>query len=60
MVHALEDVDHIYRNRLERRLDHASILVRPAAEVVVGLAVFGFAYSFLVPLFGYARSVFTQ
>jgi len=58
VVRALEDVADIYRNRFERRLDHAAVLVRPAAEVVVGLAVFGFAYSFLVPLLGYTRSVF--
>ncbi len=58
VVLALEDVADIYRNRLERRLDHASVLVRPAAEIVVGLAVFGFVYSFLVPLFAYTRSVF--
>jgi general secretion pathway protein F len=51
VVDALEDIADIHRNRLDRRLDHASVLVRPFAELVIGVAVFGFVYSFLVPLF---------
>ena len=50
---ALEDVADLYRGRLERRLDRTSVLVRPVAEVVVGVAVFGFVYSFLAPLFDF-------
>ncbi len=55
---ALEDVAAIYRQRLSRGLDRCSILVRPALELVVGVAVFFVAYSFMVPLFEYANNVF--
>jgi type II secretory pathway component PulF len=53
VVDALEDVADLYRGRLERRLDRTTVLVRPIAEVVVGVAVFGFVFSFLGPLFDY-------
>jgi len=55
---ALDDVAVIYRNRLERGLDRMEVLVTPAAELVIGIAVFFFAYSYLVPLFGYANGIF--
>jgi len=55
---ALDDVAAIYRNRLERGLDRMEVLVTPLAELVIGVAVFFFAYSYLVPLFDYAGGVF--
>jgi len=55
---ALDDVAAIYRNRLERGLDRMEVLVTPLAELVIGIAVFFFAYSYLVPMFEYADGIF--
>jgi general secretion pathway protein F len=54
---ALADVAAIYRQRLSRGLDRCSVLLRPAMELVVGVAVFLIAYSFMVPLFEYANGM---
>jgi general secretion pathway protein F len=53
----LEDVARLYRRRLERRLDRFALLVRPAADLVLGVAVFGLAFSYMVPLFQYSFRV---
>jgi general secretion pathway protein F len=53
----LEDVARLYRRRLERRLDRFALLVRPAADLILGIAVFGLAFSYLVPLFQYSFRV---
>ncbi len=54
---ALEDAAEVYRRRLDRRLDRFTLLVRPAAELVLGAVVFCFAFSYLVPLFQYTSRV---
>ena len=40
------------------RPDRLDVLVRPAAELLIGVVVFAFAYSFLVPLLRSANAVF--
>ena len=54
---ALHDVARLYRRRLDRRLDRFTLLVRPAAELTLGVVVFCFAFSFLVPLFDYTTRI---
>ncbi|MHC5011411.1 MAG: type II secretion system F family protein [Planctomycetota bacterium] len=54
---ALDDMARIYRRRLDRRLDRFTLLVRPAAELVIGAVVFCFAFSYLVPLFEYTQLI---
>lgn len=56
---ALGDVARLYERRLDRRLDRFVLLVRPAAELTLGIVVFCFAFSFLVPLFDYTSRVLT-
>ena len=56
---ALDDVARIYRNRLARATDRASVVITPAAELLVGLAVFLLAYAFLAPLMDMTRRLFT-
>lgn len=48
---ALADIASIYRQRLSRGLDRFGVLVRPTAELVVGVFVFALAYAFLVPVY---------
>jgi type II secretory pathway component PulF len=48
---ALGDLAVIYRQRLWRAVDRMSVVARPIAELVVGTAVFLFAYSLVVPTF---------
>ncbi len=55
---ALEDVGNICARRFERAVDRLAVLITPAAELVVGAAVFLFAYSFLAPLFEWAEGIF--
>jgi type II secretory pathway component PulF len=57
-VVALADVAEIYRRRLARGLDRFTVLLTPMAQLVLGVAVFLFAYSFVVPLLEYAGKVF--
>ena len=57
---ALHDVARLYRRRLDRRLDRFALLVRPAAELTLGIVVFCFAFSFLVPLFDYTTRILTM
>lgn len=54
---ALDDVAHIQRERLARRLDRCTVLVRPAFELAVGAAVFAFAYAFVLPMFEFIRQL---
>jgi len=54
---ALLDVAEIYRRRLARGLDRFTVLLTPMAELVIGVAVFLLAYSFVVPLLEYAGRV---
>jgi type II secretory pathway component PulF len=55
---ALDEVAAIYTRRLDRALDRFATIVTPLAEIVVGAVVFLFAYSFMVPLYEYAESLF--
>jgi len=55
---ALDDVSAIYRQRLERAVDRVTTLVTPVAELVIGVVVFVFAYSFMVPLLENAAGLF--
>jgi len=55
---ALADVSNICARRFERAVDRLTVLITPAAELVVGAAVFFFAYSFLAPLFEWAEGIF--
>jgi type II secretory pathway component PulF len=57
-VVALADVAEIYRRRLARGLDRFTVLLTPMAQLVLGVAVFLLAYSFVVPLIEYANRVF--
>ncbi len=51
---ALEDIAQIYRGRLERAADHFVTLLRPTAELALGIVVFCFAYSYIVPMLEFA------
>jgi general secretion pathway protein F len=55
---ALDDVSQVCARRFERGVDRLSVLVTPLAELVIGGAVFLFAYSFLAPLFEWAEGIF--
>jgi type II secretory pathway component PulF len=55
---ALDDVAGICARRFERAVDRFTVLVGPAAELLIGVTVFLFAYSFLAPLFAWAEGVF--
>jgi len=55
---ALEDVADVCAARLARAVDRLTTFATPAAELIVGLVVFLFAYSFLLPLFEYAERLF--
>jgi type II secretory pathway component PulF len=55
---ALDDVGTVCARRFERGVDRLSVLVTPLAELVIGAAVFAFAYSFLAPLFEWAEGIF--
>jgi general secretion pathway protein F len=55
---ALDDVSDVCARRFERAVDRLSVLVTPAAELVIGAIVFAFAYSFLAPLFEWAEGIF--
>jgi type II secretory pathway component PulF len=56
---ALDDVARIYRNRLARATDRASVVITPVAELLIGMAVFLLAYAFLAPLMDMTRRIFT-
>lgn len=45
----LVDLAEVHRRRLDRGLDRMSVVARPVAELVVGVAVFFFAYSYAAP-----------
>jgi type II secretory pathway component PulF len=47
---ALDDVARIHRQRLMRAADRASVLITPAAELVLGAAVLLLTYSFIAPI----------
>jgi general secretion pathway protein F len=55
---ALDDVARVSVRRFERAVDRLSVVVTPAAELLIGATVFFLAYSFLVPLFEYAEGLF--
>lgn len=55
---ALEDASEVCARRFERAVDRLTVLVTPAAELLVGAIVFAFAYSFLAPLFQWAERIF--
>ena len=57
VARALDDVGQLLRRRFERGLDRFTAWLRPAAELVVGLVVFAFAYAYLVPLVRQANEV---
>lgn len=52
---ALDDVARIYRQRLARAVDRASVVITPAAELVIGIAVLLLTYSFLAPIMDLTR-----
>jgi general secretion pathway protein F len=52
---ALDDVARIYRQRLARAVDRASVVITPVAELVVGIAVLLLTYSFLAPIMDMTR-----
>ena len=53
VVDALDDIADLSRRRLGRGVERMGIVARPVAEVVVGVAVFFFAYSYVSPLLDY-------
>ena len=53
----LEDAARLYRRRLDRRIDRFTLLVRPAVELVLGVIVFVFAFSYILPLYEYANGL---
>lgn len=55
---ALDDVSNVCARRFERAVDRLSVLITPLAELVIGAAVFLFAYSFLAPLFEWTEGIF--
>jgi general secretion pathway protein F len=57
VAQALDDVGSLLRRRFERGLDRFTAWLRPCAEVVVGLVVLAFAYSYMVPLVRQANDV---
>ena len=52
---ALDDVARIYRQRLTRAVDRASVVITPVAELVIGVAVLLLSYSFLAPIMELTR-----
>lgn len=58
VAEGLTDVAAICRDRLDRAVDRLVVLVRPLAELVVGVAVFLLALSFLIPALELADQVF--
>lgn len=50
VVDALEDLADVHRRRLERGIHRMGVVARPTAEIVVGIAVFFFAYSYAGPV----------
>jgi type II secretory pathway component PulF len=58
VARALDDVAAICARRFERAVDRFTVLVAPAAELLIGATVFLFAYSFLGPLFAWAEGIF--
>ena len=50
IVEALDDVADVYRRRMERGIDRMGVVARPVAEVVIGVAVFFFAFSYIGPV----------
>jgi type II secretory pathway component PulF len=54
---ALADVAELYRQRLDRAVDHVCVMITPLGMVVVGVVVLGFALALLGPMFEFYRSV---
>ncbi len=44
---ALDDIASIYRQRLERSADRVALIAAPAAQLLVGLVVLGFALTYM-------------
>ena len=55
---ALTDVARIYRQRLERATDRLCTLIRPAAEVVLGVVVMLFALAYIFPALHFVDGLF--
>jgi type II secretory pathway component PulF len=53
----VDDIAAIYRDRLARAVDRMSVVVVPAAQVVLGVVVFAFVYGTMSPIFVVARLV---
>ncbi|MBK8976340.1 MAG: type II secretion system F family protein [Planctomycetes bacterium] len=49
---ALDDIASIYRQRLERSAERVAIIAAPAAQLIVGLVVLGFALNYMTSAFG--------
>lgn len=48
---SLEDVAHVYQQRLDRGVDRLSFFVQPLALLLLGLVVLGFAMVTLLPMY---------
>lgn len=55
---ALAEVARIYRQRLERATDRLCTLVRPAAEILLGLVVMAFALAYMFPALQFVDRIF--
>ena len=55
---ALDDIGAVYARRLERAIDRLATVVTPVAELVIGVVVFFFAYTFLIPLVQFSAEMF--
>ncbi len=55
---ALAEVARIYRQRLDRATDRLCMLIRPAAEVLLGIVVMLFALAYLFPALQFMEGIF--
>ena len=55
---ALHEVARIYRQRLERATDRLCTLIRPAAEILLGIVVMLFALAYMFPALQFVDGLF--
>lgn len=55
---ALAEVARIYRQRLDRATDRLCTLVRPTAEILLGLVVMAFALAYMFPALQFVDGIF--
>jgi len=56
---ALSEVARIYRQRLERATDQVCTLIRPAAEILLGIVVMLFALAYMFPALQFMDRIFS-